>query len=262
MQGLSMAYIDFKQLQAMEQEVRLEPAIQWQASGLSDIGRVQKVNEDAFYLSADQGLWAVADGMGGFARGDYASGVVVDGLAHFTRLGSLADNIRDLEMRLKTAHNLCRTSFPGERVGSTVAAIFAYGNHCMVLWAGDSRVYRLRGDHIKQITVDHTVAQYKYAQGELSAQQAISHPLSHILTRAIGVHQVLYLDLEYVTVEPGDRFLLCSDGLYNEVPRADIQALLGTGQPKEAVQALVENAVANGGKDNITAIVLDAVPRS
>lgn len=253
-----MAYIDFKQLVALEQGICFERSLSWKSSALSHPGKVRAVNEDAFYHSADQGLWAVADGMGGFARGDYASGVVVDAFAHFSPMKTLAENIRDLEMRLRRAHNLCRTSFPGEKVGSTVVALLSYGNYAVFLWAGDSRAYRLRGDQLKLMTVDHTVAQERYARGELTAHQAVTHPTSHILTRAIGVHQTLHLDLECEPVESGDRFLLCSDGVYNDVPRSDIHQLLQQGGAQDIVASLVAAAMDNGGHDNITAIVLDA----
>lgn len=254
-----MAYIDFQQLQALEANIQLDPVRSWESAALSDVGKVRSVNEDAFYNSSEQGLWAVADGMGGFARGDYASGVVMDAFAHFNQLNSLAENIRDLEMRLIEAHKRCRDSFPGENVGSTVVALLSYGNHCMILWAGDSRVYRLRSGQLSQLTSDHTVAQEKFARGEISAMQALLMPSAHVLTRAIGVHQTLCLDLEYEVVEPGDRFLLCSDGLYNDLKDDEILLRLQQGSVEEAVQALVDGALANGGRDNITAMVLDAL---
>ncbi len=254
-----MAYIDFQQLRDLETQVCFEPVFSWKGAGLSNAGKVRRVNEDAFYNSVEQGLWAVADGMGGFARGDYASGVVVDAFAHFNRLKLLADNIRDLEMRLREAHDRCRHSFPGEQVGSTVVSLLSYGNYCMILWAGDSRVYRLRDNQLKQLTNDHTVAQERIARGEMSALQAALHPSSHVLTRAIGVHQTLNLDVEYEVINPGDRFLLCSDGLYNELPQSEIHRLLQQDSAEEAVNSLVTGALDNGGRDNTTAIVLDCL---
>ena len=253
-----MAYIDFQQLIDLESQIDPECRFSWHSAGLSNAGRVRNVNEDAFYNSAKDGLWAVADGMGGFARGDYASGIVAEAFAQFTRLKTLAENIRDLELRLRAAHTSCRNSFPGEKVGSAVVALLSYGNYCMLLWAGDSRVYRLRGEHLKQMTVDHTVAQERFSRGEISAVQAIIDPSSHILTRAVGVHQTLHLDLEFEVVEPGDRYLLCSDGLYNDLPRSDIHQILKQGSAEEAAKRLVNGALANGGRDNITALVIDA----
>lgn len=253
-----MPYIDFKQLVELETEVAATAPIAWQSAGRSHPGRVRSANEDAFYGSAQQGLWAVADGMGGLARGDYASGVVAEAFVHFVKLKSLAACIRDLEMRLRQAHSKCRHSFPGERVGSTVAALFNYGQYGFLLWAGDSRVYRLRAGRLDLLTTDHTVAQDKLSRGELTPAQAERHPSAHVLTRAVGVHQTLHLELDYGLVEPGDRYLVCSDGLYKELVADDIQRLLGPGSVNQAVEALVEGALERGGSDNITAIVVEA----
>ncbi len=253
-----MPYIDFQQLIEMQAEVVSEPAICWHSVGRSHVGCVRRVNEDAFYHSTEQGLWVVADGMGGHARGDYASGVVVDALVHFAKSSTLAASIRDLEIRLRDAHNNCRNSFRGERVGSTVAALFSYGQYGFLLWAGDSRVYRLRGDQLTLMTKDHTVAQEKYARGEFSAAKAAIHPTAHVLTRAVGVHQTLHLELDYEVVQQGDRFLVCSDGLYNDLANDQMKQLLAHDVAEEALDALIDRALDKGGRDNITAIVVDA----
>lgn len=253
-----MPYIDFEKLIELEAECGATGQICWQSVGRSHAGHVRKVNEDAYYNTAESGLWAVADGMGGLARGDYASGVAIEAFVHLDRADTLAQCIRDLEVRLRDAHDKCRTSFPGERVGSTVAALLSYGCYGFLMWAGDSRVYRLRDGQLTQMTKDHTVAQDKYARGELTARQAASHRTAHILTRAVGVHQTLHLELDYRPVQPADRYLVCSDGLYNELTRAELRQLLGSGSIEEALDALVDGALDNGGGDNITAIVVEA----
>jgi len=257
-----MPYIDFQKLVALEAEITADAMINWHSAGSSHVGRIRKVNEDAFYHSADQGLWVVADGMGGLARGDYASSVVVEACLHFGKSSTLAASIRDLETRLRAAHNRCRQSFKvgkGEPVGSTVAVLFSYGQYIFFLWAGDSRIYRLRGDQLKQNTIDHTVAQEMSTRGELRPEQVAYHPSAHVLTRAVGVHQMLHLEIDYTTVEPGDRFLVCSDGIYNELSPADIQQLMSLDPAAKAVDALLGNALDNGGRDNMTAIVVDTV---
>ena len=116
----------------------------------------------------------VADGMGGLARGDYASGIVIDALFHHIKTNNLADCIRDLEIRLRQAHSNCRNAFQGER-GSTVAALY-YSAAWRFSWAGDSRIYRLRNRQLSLLTTDHTIAQSKIAS-KLSPQQAARHPL-------------------------------------------------------------------------------------
>ncbi|BFM18367.1 serine/threonine phosphatase PppA [Maricurvus nonylphenolicus] len=260
-----MPYIDFNQLVELEAQCQLNKCqsttdITWRSAALSDVGRVREVNEDAFYNDSEQGLWAVADGMGGLARGDYASGVVVDAFFHYMKASSIAGCVRDIEIRLREAHANCRNSFKnkGERVGSTVAALYYYGGFGFLFWAGDSRVYRLRNDELTLLTRDHTVAQDKIASGALTPKQAARHPSAHVLTRAVGVHQTLHLDLDFDPVQAGDRFLLCSDGLYNELSDEVLQSLLTQGEVQEAVKALVDKALDQGGRDNITAIVVDA----
>ncbi len=232
-------------------------SLSWHSAAASHVGRVRKVNEDAFLSAPEQSLWAVADGMGGHSRGDYASKVVVDALLHFTPKDSLVKSILDLDMRLKNSHEICRNTFPGEKVGSTVAALHIYAGYCFFVWAGDSRVYRLRGDDFEQMTCDHTVAQEKVARGELSQLLASMDESAHILTRAIGVNQSLWLALDYVSIQPGDRYLICSDGLYNELESKEIQSLLGSGSPEEVVKQFIDCSLDRGGRDNITAVVLE-----
>ena len=114
---------------------------------------------------------------------------------------------------------------------------------------------------LEQLTEDHTVAQQKYANGQLTEEELATHASAHVLTRAVGARETLQVDLGYSPVQPGDRYLLCSDGLYNPVEHADICSALGErGEPESTCQTLVELALAGGGPDNITAIVVDAHP--
>jgi len=229
----------------------------WQSTSCTDLGRVRHVNEDAFLDSTDQRLWVVADGMGGHSRGDYASGAVVKYLREFARQGSILANLRDLEDRLQAANERCRTAFRNKRPGTTVVTMLAHGNCCFFLWAGDSRVYRLREQALTQLTQDHTVSRQKYARGELSEEEAANHPSAHVLTRAVGIREKVELDLAYAEVQPNDRYLLCSDGLYNPLQPGDLEATLAAGTAEEACQGLVKLANDRGGPDNITAIVVE-----
>lgn len=230
----------------------------WNSAALSDIGQVRKANEDAYLCSNEERLWAVADGMGGLSRGDYASKVVVESLLYFSPQATLPKSIIKLDSCLKNAHQLCRNTFASKRVGSTVAAVHVQGNFCFFVWAGDSRVYRLREGTMTQMTTDHTLGQEKCARGELSPMMAAIHPSAHVLTRAVGVNQDLWVDIDYSKAEADDRYLLCTDGLYNDLDTQEIQQLLGSGSPQQAVKQLISTSVSKGGKDNTTAIVLDA----
>ena len=134
-------------------------------------------------------------------------------------------------------------------MGSTVAALFSYGVYVFFLWAGDSRVYRLRQDQLEQMTQDHTLAQ----------EQNATHASADLLTRAVGVHQTLHLDLDYSVVELGDRYLICSDGLHKELSSQQLQQALSQPPARQALDNLVEGALGNGGHDNITALIVDAL---
>jgi serine/threonine protein phosphatase PrpC len=256
-----MPHIDLTELEELDARLSVEDdLLTWNASAHSDIGQVREANEDAYLCSPEEHLWAVADGMGGLSRGDYASKVVVESLLYFSSQRSLPKSIIKLDSCLKHAHDLCRNTFPTKRVGSTVAALHARGNYCFFVWAGDSRIYRLRKGALEQMTADHTVAQEKCARGELSPTMAAFHPSAHVLTRAVGVNQDLWVDIDYTQAEPGDRYLLCTDGLYNDLETKEIQRMLAAGSPQQAVELLISSSVSNGGKDNTTAIVLDAMP--
>jgi serine/threonine protein phosphatase PrpC len=254
-----MPHIDLNELATLPTRPESdEDLLVWTSAAQSDIGQVRKANEDAYVCSTEEKLWAVADGMGGLSRGDYASKVVVESLLYFSAQASLSQNIIKLDSCLKNAHQLCRNTFPNKRVGSTVAAVHVQGNYCFFIWVGDSRVYRLREGALVQVTTDHTLAQEKCARGELSPMMAAIHPSAHILTRAVGVNQDLWVDIDYALAQAGDRYLLCTDGLYNDLTLKEIQQILETGSPQQAVQQLVSSSVSKCGKDNTTAIVLDA----
>ncbi len=216
-------------------------AITWHSASKTDVGRVRPINEDAFLDSQEQRLWVVADGMGGHSRGDFASSAVVKQLRTFLPQGLLLASLQDLETRLQAANEQCRTAFRKHRPGTTVVAMLAHGGYCFFLWAGDSRAYRLRDGELVQLTEDHKPAHQ-----------------THALTRAVGIREKLQLDLRHTPVQHGDRFLLCSDGLYNPVEPADLRSLLAQGTPEEACAALLTSALAGGGRDNITIIVVDA----
>jgi len=226
--------------------------LHWQSSAGTDIGNVRPLNEDAFFVSNTERIWCVADGMGGLSRGDYASNAVVKALTDFTQRTSLKDNLIDLENRLQQVNQTCQTAFRGKRLGTTAALLFAFNQHCFFIWAGDSRIYRLRNNSLEQITQDHTVAQQNLQSHHPQTSQA------HILTQAIGVHKNLALELQHADVQANDRFLLCSDGLYNSLDHASMTKLLAKGDTAAALQGLIEKALAEGGQDNITAIVVDA----
>ncbi len=231
----------------------------WTSCARTHIGFVRTANEDAFLDVREQCLWVVADGMGGHSRGDQASQAVVNSLISFIRSQDLTQNIENIESRLLAANRACRKMVQGKVIGSTVAAMFAFDPFCFFLWAGDSRIYRLRDNQLSQMTEDHSLVQEMCALGEITPEQAEHHPSSNIITRAVGVHDKLRIEVQYTTVHPGDRYLLCSDGLYKDISAQEIGELMNSGvTAHQAVNSLVDLALERGGTDNVTAIVVQA----
>ena len=245
------------ELDIQQHNAETSPPLTWQSEGRTHIGKVRYKNEDAYLESAAESLWLVADGMGGFSRGDYASQAIVKSLSEFTKLDTMSSSIQDIEARLIATNDKCLTAFKGKRIGSTVAALFSFENYCYFLWAGDTRIYRLRDGEFKQMTTDHSVAQEKLDRGELSYQEARDHPSAHQLTRAVGAHKNLTLALRRDEAKPNDRFFICSDGLYYAMSDEEMQSKLDL-PVDEALDALFSRALDFGGRDNITAIIIDA----
>lgn len=222
---------------------------------------VRKLNEDACLEQAARGIWAVADGMGGHAAGDYASRSVVDALAGLSVPESLGEKVNAVHEHLQQV-NTRLTEEAGRRreqvIGSTTVVLLVHDTHAVVIWAGDSRAYRYRPDGLQQLTRDHSKVEELVAQGVLSREQAQHHPGANVITRAIGVMRPLKLDSEMLTVQEGDIFLLCSDGLYNEVSDAEIGEVLAVGDCQYASRLLIERALARGARDNVTVVVIQA----
>jgi protein phosphatase len=222
------------------------------------------MNQDAFLDRPDIGLWAVADGMGGHASGERASSLVVEALSRLPVPAMLGRSVRHAERLITEANRrlIDEADASGEEViGTTVVALLAMGHACALLWVGDSRMYRLRDDRLAQLTQDHTEVQQLVLDGKLSTEQAESHPYAGVLSRAVGAEDELQVDSALETLMDGDRYLLCSDGLTKELPQDRIQQLLGSGEPEEVVRRLVEAACAAGGRDNVTAVVVDFLNR-
>ncbi len=257
-----MKKLDLQFLTQLEEEFSSSASpgnLHWKSHASTHLGNVRFLNEDAFFESNEKRLWAVADGMGGHSKGDYASKSVVYALKQFVRKEAVSENIADLEKRLIEVNGLCRNAFKGKRVGTTVAMLFESSGHCFFVWAGDSRIYRLRQGKLEQITTDHSLAQEKYARGELSLEESISDPSAHVLTRAIGAHRQLNLDILHSKALAGDRYLICSDGLYNLVDFLEIQSILLQEDLELAVNQLQALALKKGGNDNVTTVAIEAI---
>jgi serine/threonine protein phosphatase PrpC len=194
--------------------------------------------------------------MGGHSRGDRASQIIIESLYSFKASDNALESVEDLLGRLSEAHVTCRELSRGNVMGSTVAALYLHNNTAFVLWAGDSRIYRLREGQFTQLTDDHSLVQELHRLGELTADEAENHPSANVITRAIGVADDLEIQVRQVDVIAGDRFLLCSDGLFKDVKPQEVDHNLGLPSPQQALQHLVKLALRRGGTDNVTGIVV------
>ncbi len=199
--------------------------------------------------------------MGGHSVGDLASGLIVDALSRPSAPDNLARCLADASERLLSVNQRLRDEAARRQVsviGSTVVALFACDSYCGYLWAGDSRLYLCRQGHLQQLTRDHSQVEELKALGLLTEEEAINHPAQHLITRAVGATDQLELDSNTMAVADGDVFLLCSDGLSNELSAQEMQVALTVADCDVACNALIEAALARGGRDNITAVVIRA----
>lgn len=223
-------------------------------AGLSHRGVVREKNEDAVLTDPTGTLWAVADGMGGYGRGDVASDIVIEALSG---IDDEADPLDALQDRLQAANASIRAQSGGRTMGATVVAVMIARAVAHVVWAGDSRVYLLRSGRLRQITRDHTLVQDLVDRGEIAADAAAQHPEKHIITRAVGGADDLELDAAAVPLIPGDRMLLCSDGLTACLDDDAIARELAKAvSPEAAVRSLVSDTLLAGAPDNVSVVAL------
>ena len=225
----------------------------------TDVGRGRSANEDAFVADADSGLYAVADGMGGHRAGEVASATAVE------TLRSVFGSRRRIGEAVEAA-NAAVFAQAGENpemrgMGTTVTAVaLTEGRYAIIGHVGDSRAYLLRDGALSQVTEDHSLVEQLVREGQLSPEEAANHPQRAIITRALGIEPDVEVDIYEVDLRPGDRLLLCSDGLTNMVRDQQLEAMLREqSDPQQAAEMMVDAANAAGGDDNITVVIVDAL---
>ncbi len=228
-----------------------------EAAALSHVGCVRTANEDSVMTHPGGTFWAVADGMGGHARGDWASQTVVARLGAVALAGNLDHDCEAVADALAAANAEVVEAgrVAGRTIGTTVAALLLAEERAACLWVGDSRVYRLRGGTLRQMTRDHSQVDQLVAAGIIRPEEAADHPLANVVTRAIGGEPDLALDVVEDALSPGDVFLVCSDGLNKCLSDAEIAGLLA-GAPSSACDALVRAVLARGAPDNVSVAVV------
>ncbi|NNE52763.1 MAG: serine/threonine-protein phosphatase [Sulfitobacter sp.] len=226
----------------------------------SHVGLQRSVNEDSVLALPDQRIWVVSDGMGGHAAGDYASQLITGLIATISPDLPASDRMHAVRDAIQKAHGIIREEAEKqgvEVIGATVASLMLANAHFVAIWAGDSRIYRLRNGEIQMLTVDHSVVATLVEAGQLTWDEAEQHPQSNAITRAVGVGNALELDKVRGDAAPGDRFLLCSDGLTKYATFAMLQDLLSRTPLETIVDRLIQLALNGGGADNISVIVVD-----
>jgi serine/threonine protein phosphatase PrpC len=254
---------------------------------LSDVGRKRKSNEDSFLADAEHGLFVVSDGMGGHAAGEVASHLTIEALGDAARGRQAAAPDADathpprvvdpnetappgpaptagpdlLRAAIADANERVLTSAREKRehrgMAATVVALLLDGDVAHVAHAGDSRAYRLRAGVLEMLTVDHSWVGEQVASGALGVEEARTHPLRNMVTRAVGGKPQIEVDVRTTSVRADDVFLLCSDGLTGMVTDAEIaRLLLELPDPLASVPRLVDEANARGGVDNVTVLVV------
>jgi serine/threonine protein phosphatase PrpC len=233
----------------------------WKSSAVTDAGKVREINEDAYANCPDIGLWAVADGMGGHEAGDFASNAVVDALKQVQppqKLSQFVDDVEDCLLHVnQRLVDEAQSRQNAVTIGSTVVVLVAVQNHCVCLWAGDSRAYRLRDGMLQPITQDHSHVEEMIEKGLLLREDAETHAAANVITRAVGAASDLFVDIELEALQDGDRYLLCSDGLYKETTLGEIRETMGRGSCQDVCCELLQMALERGSTDNVTIVVVD-----
>lgn len=243
--------------------------VEFTCAGRTDVGVVRSGNEDAYLLSPEEGVFVVADGMGGHAAGEVASEMAVQIIGD--RLKAVAGHndakaseiIRE-GIREANAAIFQRTLNEQDKrgMGTTATAMVLHGPRYLIGQVGDSRAYVLRNGQLLQITKDHSYVQEQVDAGYLTPEQARTHPYSNVITRCVGANADVVPDVYMGAVRAGDTFLIASDGLTGMIEDPDLHAILSTGRPPgQLVDALIADANQRGGLDNITVILIriDAV---
>ncbi len=239
--------------------------MEWQISTQTHCGNVRNINEDSLLVVKDFPLFAVADGMGGHQAGDIASKMIIDNLTKLTPKNTLKQSLSIVKKSLlKTNQEIISYSnreLPGLTMGSTVVVMLCNNSQAACLWAGDSRLYQFRNNSLSQLTEDHSYVTDLVKEGLLLPEEAINHRFSNMITRAIGVVPTVDLGLISLNINVGDTYLLCSDGLYNEINDNEIsQTLFNSDVYRSSVQ-LLNLCLSRKARDNISFIIARVADR-
>ncbi|MEM1229681.1 MAG: protein phosphatase 2C domain-containing protein [Pseudomonadota bacterium] len=230
----------------------------WRSAERSHPGHRRPCNEDAVLSRGEEGLWVVADGMGGHQAGDVASRSICQALAELSLAPTLAERVDQVEDTLLAVNEALRSHGEqrcgGATVGSTVVALLVAEQTGVVLWAGDSRLYRRRNAQLSQITRDHNPISDLLEVGGVTEEQALAAD-TNVITRAVGGQAGLTLDVAVFDVCPGDTYMLCTDGLYRELTLREMAGALGERRLSKASDRLLDGVLAGAANDNVSFVL-------
>lgn len=230
----------------------------YETGAASHVGLVRQENEDSYLVLPEIGVWVVADGLGGHARGQFASLTIVSALQSIGYPASAPDLLARFEDRIERANATLQNAIRegGALLGSTVAALLVHEGSYTCFWSGDSRVYLIRDGTIVQLTTDHTEMQDLLQKGLLDPEEAAHWPRRHVVTQAIGIHERPQAELRHGWISPGDTFLLCSDGLNGHADDTEILEVGSQGSAQAACDRLIDLVLSRGGTDNVTIVIV------
>ncbi|OUS30177.1 protein phosphatase [Gammaproteobacteria bacterium 45_16_T64] len=235
----------------------------WLESATTHCGAVRNMNEDSLMSRTEDSFWVVADGMGGHDAGEVASEMITTALGKMNTDLDIPDLVDSIEDTLLEVHHeirvYSRTHCDGRTMGSTVVAMFARDKVGVCMWAGDSRLYRYRGGMLEQISEDHSQVNEMLARGLITEEEAVNHPSSNVITRAVGATDILYVDVTVFEMKPKDIYVLCSDGLYGALSHDEMLSRLRLSSVEDYANDFVNDALKNEARDNVTVIAVQAV---
>lgn len=246
-----------------------------EVAAASDTGRKRPHNEDSAAVDPTLGLAVIADGMGGYKSGEVASAIAVVTIVNAVKAGlkRLKPGAIDKETGYSQASLLIRQAIRDanlhiyqtaqheaqcQGMGTTVVALLVYGDRISIAHVGDSRLYRLRGEELRQVTSDHSLVQELIDRGFYTPEEAIENTPKNLVTRALGIEELVEVDIREEQLEPGDTYLLCTDGLNDMVTDEEIRLTLGKfgANLEQAAEELVRLANEGGGKDNVSVVLV------
>ncbi len=236
--------------------------------GLTNPGRRREHNEDAYVLDDELGLYVVADGVGGHAKGEVASQEAIDQIHGYVRQErqTIARHPDDARRLIESAvQSACYMVFglaeldPTQKgMSTTISALLVVGERGFTAQVGDSRIYRIRDGHGAQLTEDHTLVNYKLKKGMISPEEARTMKGKNVITRAVGHKDYVEVDTREIDVRAGDRYMLCSDGLHGYLRDGELEQVWAAGPEAQAAERFIDLANGRGGKDNITVLLVIA----